>query len=54
MKKKNPPMARVEPGAFGSLVSMLPIELLGYISTREYLINIDRKHALRILGKFLH
>ena len=41
--EKKPSTARVEPGAFGSVVGEIhvPIELQGNISIREYSININ-------------
>ena len=42
--KKKTPMGRVEPGAFESVVSSLPMELLENISTVEYLINIKMEN----------
>ena len=49
LKKKlrqKPPRVRVELGAFGSVVGALTIELLGNISTMEYLININIENML--------
>ena len=45
MKKKSP-TARIEPGAFGSVLGELPIELRGFISIWEYLININIENML--------
>ena len=45
-KTKNPPNARFKPGAFGSGVGALPIELLGNISNFGYFININKENML--------
>ena len=45
-------MARVKPGSFGSVVGALPNELLGKISTTEYLINMNIQNMLYGLWKF--
>ena len=37
--KKKPPTERVKPGAFGSVVVALPMELLGNISIMDYFVN---------------
>ena len=46
MKKKKIPTVRVEPKTFGSVVSALPIKLLGNISNLEFLINIKIENML--------
>ena len=38
--KKKTPTGTVEPGAFGSVVIALPMQVLGNISFMEYFINI--------------